>query len=160
MCSLWHEPRWAVVGESYPLGCAFSEDLSCHRFLSVCPDRRRRIYSSTHGVYTPACGLKHVYLTWSAPEYLFTMLTLNNCPLPQDALALIRYQRFDSLVRHGAYTHLLSTQDRAMLPLLRRFARVLAAPEAARSALSSQESRMRDYQRLADKYLGAHALDW
>lgn len=54
------------------------------------PRRRRRTYSTSLGVYAEHCGLRNVYMSWGAPEYLYMMLVLNQTALPEEALFMIR----------------------------------------------------------------------
>ena len=97
MLSRWgSQPQWSVTGETFPVGCRFSNLISGSKFFSVNPDRRRRLYSSLHGCYTPQCGLKHVTMSWGGPEYLYNVLCCQ-CGLPAEALFCIRHQRFQSL---------------------------------------------------------------
>lgn len=51
-CSFGSQAQWAICGESFPLGCAFSPELT--QFEAFCnnPDRRRRLYTSHLGMYT------------------------------------------------------------------------------------------------------------
>lgn len=53
--------------------------------------RRRRTYSSAVGVYQEQCGLRNVYMSWGAAEYLYMLLVLNQTQLPEEALFMIRY---------------------------------------------------------------------
>jgi Myo-inositol oxygenase len=61
-------------------------------------------------------------MSWSAAEYLYMVLQLNKTNLPPEALFLVRYQKFHALTCDGgAYEELLSSHDRDMLPMLKRF---------------------------------------
>lgn len=84
------QPQWATCGESFPLGCRFDPSLQGTQFFSVNPDRRRRLYSTPLGIYQPGCGLHNVYFSWSACEYLYLMLLLNDTELPPEALFVVR----------------------------------------------------------------------
>jgi inositol oxygenase len=53
--------------------------------------RRRRTYSTALGVYQEQCGLRNVYMSWGAAEYLYMLLVLNQTQLPEEALFMIRY---------------------------------------------------------------------
>lgn len=58
--------------------------------LSCLPLRRRRTYSTALGVYQEQCGLRNVYMSWGAAEYLYMLLVLNQTQLPEEALFMIR----------------------------------------------------------------------
>lgn len=138
-------------------------------FFAANPDRRRRAFSASPvGVYgAPHPGLKRVYLSWGAPEYLYMVLVLNRCPLPEDALFVLRMQRCYALTapcpRPGdAYRELLSEEDAARLPLLLRFQQLAVhrrvdLPEGL--ALDGEELR-RHYDGLIERYLGPERLLW
>jgi len=106
------EPQWSVFGESFPVGCRFSEAIRHHQLFYANPDRRNRQHNSPDGIYAPGCGLHEVNLSWSAAEYLYLVLYLNGTDFPNEALYCIRYQRFDSMVQAGAYKSLMSPEVR------------------------------------------------
>lgn len=54
------------------------------------------------GVYQPRCGLRNVFMSWGAQEYLYLVLVLNNTALPPEALFMLRFAKFQALVRPGA----------------------------------------------------------
>jgi Myo-inositol oxygenase len=129
-CSCGAQPEWTVTGESYPLGCAFSDRIRGAQFLCACPDRRCRAYSSPLGIYSRSCGLDQVAFTWSGPEFVSLVLQQPGVCLPFEALFVLRYQNFDcAIADDGAYAGLMTQRDRDALPLLRRF---VAARAAAR----------------------------
>eukprot|EP00798_Chlamydomonas_sp_ICE-L_P014293 gene14293-20270_t len=83
------QPQWAICGESFPVGCRFDPGIQGAQFFTANPDRRRKQYNSPVGIYQPHCGLKNVFMSWSAAEYLYLMLLLNGTWLPVEALFLI-----------------------------------------------------------------------
>jgi inositol oxygenase len=99
-------------------------------------------------------------MSWSAPEYLYMLLVLNETQLPEEALFLLRYQRCTSLTR-GAYRQLMSDQDRALLPLLASFQRLTAYRRAPLppGALSG-DALLAHYDALIERYLGSERLCW
>nr|UAD82037.1 myo-inositol oxygenase [Trebouxia lynnae] len=124
------QPSWAVFAESFPVGCRFSSSIPCSQFFSVNPDRRRRLYSSTTGMYESGCGLSAVYMSWTACEYLYLMLVKKKTALPPVARFVLRHYNFLALMRPGnAYTELLSSADFAMMPWLRKFQALQQAPQ-------------------------------
>jgi inositol oxygenase len=56
------------------------------------PDRRKRRYSTLHGIYAQNCGLHNVRMSWTAYEYLYHVLNKNKVKLPKEAYFAIRYQ--------------------------------------------------------------------
>jgi inositol oxygenase len=115
---LWDEPQWAVVGDTFPVGCAYSDTIVYHEFFSENPDFQVAEYQTDHGVYEPACGLRNVLMSWGHDEYLFHVV---KDYLPEPALYMIRYHSFYPWHRERAYGHLLDDKDREMLPWVQKF---------------------------------------
>lgn len=115
---LFGEPQWAVVGDTFPTGCAYSSKIVYSEFFPLNPDSHRADLQTKFGVYAPNCGLDAVHMSWGHDEYLYHMLKPY---LPMEALYMIRYHSFYSWHREGDYDHLCNDQDRAMLPWVQRF---------------------------------------
>ena len=90
-------------------------------------------------MYSAHCGLDAVHFTWTATEYLTMVLLLNQANLPFEAIFLLRFQNFDSAIKHGAYRGLYGARDEAALPLLHRFVSAIAM---ARSGAPPPGSRL------------------
>lgn len=152
-------PQWTICGESFPVGCAFSRHIECPQFFSVNPDRRRRIYNSSIGMYKRGCGLKSVYMTWSASEYLHLVLVLNRCTLPPQALFVLRYQKFFSLLR-GSYKELLNDDDRAHMPWLECFQELSSYKRSELPGRLEGQELTDYYDALIRKYIPEGLLFW
>src|SRR5262249_60641485 len=50
---LFGEPQWAVVGDTFPVGCAFSRRIVYPEFLDDNPDATSPRFSTSVGVYQP-----------------------------------------------------------------------------------------------------------
>src|SRR5215831_15039870 len=48
---LYGEPQWAVVGDTFPVGCAWSDKIVFHQFFSDNPDHSEPRYQTKLGVY-------------------------------------------------------------------------------------------------------------
>jgi inositol oxygenase len=118
---LFGEPQWAVVGDTFPVGCRFSSRIVYPEFLRENPDDSDPRLSSTLGVYEAGCGLRNVHLSWGHDEYLYHVITQAECTLPEPALYMIRYHSFYPWHREEEYGHLLDEHDRQMLPWVRKF---------------------------------------
>jgi hypothetical protein len=78
--------------------------------------REHSCHSLQVGIYSPGCGLKHVFMSWGASEFLHMVLSLNtSSQLPPIALSLLRLQKFTSLTRPG-----MSTQPHGSVQPLRK----------------------------------------
>lgn len=115
---LFGEPQWAVVGDTFPVGCAFSDKIVYPEFFADNPDSKDPRYNTKYGIYEPNCGLKNVYMSWGHDEYLYQMM---KDYLPEEALYMIRYHSFYAQHRENAYDHLLDDHDREMFHWVRKF---------------------------------------
>ena len=50
---LFGEPQWAVVGDTFPVGCRWSPKIVHSQFFSENPDRLIPVYSTENGIYEP-----------------------------------------------------------------------------------------------------------
>jgi inositol oxygenase len=115
---LWGEPQWAVVGDTFPVGCRYSDRIVFHEFFDANPDSKTPEYQTPTGVYEPRCGLDKVHMSWGHDEYLYHVV---KDYLPGEALAMIRYHSFYPAHREGAYTELMNEDDRRKMAWVRKF---------------------------------------
>lgn len=105
---LFGEPQWAVVGDSYPVGCAFSDKIVYSEYFKHNKDYYDPRYNTRYGVYEPNCGLDNVHMTWGHDEYIYQILKPY---LPEAGLYMLRYHSFYSQHREKAYSHLMTGHD-------------------------------------------------
>ena len=115
---LYGEPQWAVVGDTFPVGCAYSDKIVFHEMFAANPDSQVPAYQTKVGVYKEGCGLNHVDLSWGHDEYLY-MVTKPY--LPEEAQYMIRYHSCYPIHREGAYEYLMDDRDREMFAWVREF---------------------------------------
>ena len=115
---LWDEPQWAVVGDTFPVGCKYSDKIVYADFFRDNPDSRNPAYQTENGIYAPGCGLNNVHLSWGHDEYLYNVV---KDYLPESALYMIRYHSFYPGHKEGAYAHLMNAHDREMFAWVRAF---------------------------------------
>ncbi|HEY6505149.1 MAG TPA: inositol oxygenase family protein [Chitinophagaceae bacterium] len=115
---LFGEPQWAVVGDTFPVGCAYSDKVVYPEFFKANPDFDNPLFNTKHGVYEPNCGLRKVDMSWGHDEYVYQML---KDYLPEQGLYMLRYHSFYAWHREGAYDHLLDDHDREMLKWVKLF---------------------------------------
>ncbi|MCD9018139.1 inositol oxygenase [Parachryseolinea silvisoli] len=108
---LFGEPQWAVVGDTFPVGCAHSDKIVFPEFFSANPDHTNPQYNTKHGIYTPGCGLRNVDMSWGHDEYVYQMM---KDYIPEPGLYMLRYHSFYAQHREHAYEHLLDDHDREM----------------------------------------------
>ena len=115
---LFDEPQWAVVGDTFPVGCAYSDKIVYPEFFSSNPDYTHEVYSTKYGVYSHGCGLRNVTMSWGHDEYVYSMM---KDYLPEPALYMLRYHSFYSQHREHGYEHLMDDHDREMFKWVNLF---------------------------------------
>ncbi|KAF7324423.1 hypothetical protein MVEN_02642900 [Mycena venus] len=79
------EGQWDVVGDTFVVGCAFSDKIILPETFAGNPDSYDAVYSTEYGVYKPHCGLDNVMLSWGHDEYLYHVLK-EQSSLPEEGL--------------------------------------------------------------------------
>ena len=102
---VYGEPQWAVTGDTFPLGCAFSDAIVYPEYFAGNPDASNPGFSTKFGIYRPGCGLV-------TKDYL-----------PEEALYMIRYHSFYAGHSTPAYDHLKDKRDFRMFEWVRKFNR-------------------------------------
>mgnify|MGYP001137135069 FL=1 len=111
----WDEEQWAVVGDTFPVGCAPSSKIVYPEFFVNSPDHGK---FDRLGVYTENCGLDNVHMSWGHDEYLYTVI---RDYLPEEAHYIIRYHSFYSAHRERDYDHLMNEKDQRLFDWVRKF---------------------------------------
>jgi inositol oxygenase len=115
---LFGEPQWAVVGDTFPVGCAHSDKVVYPEFFKLNGDHTHSVYSTKYGVYEPNCGLRKVHMSWGHDEYVYHMM---KDYIPEPGLYMLRYHSFYAQHRENAYDHLLDDHDREMFKWVKLF---------------------------------------
>ena len=115
---LFGEPQWAVVGDTFPVGCSFSKSIVHSEYFSLNPDSSNPNYNTKYGIYKENCGLDNVKMSWGHDEYLYQIV---KDYLPQESLYMIRYHSFYSQHKENAYNHLLNELDIKMFDWVKKF---------------------------------------
>ena len=100
-----------MVGDTFPVGCAFSDKIVFPEFFKDSPDYNDERYNTKYGIYEPNCGLKNVQLSWGHDEYIYQIAKDH---LPESGLYMLRYHSFYSHHREHAYDHLMDAHDHDM----------------------------------------------
>ena len=121
--ALWGEAQHFVVGDTFPLGCSFSNKIVFPEYFKENMDSYHSLFSTKMGMYARNCGLKNVIMSWGHDEYMYAVLKNHEqCALSEDALNIIRFHSFYSWHTEGEYTHLTSKIDELILkPLINKF---------------------------------------
>ncbi len=67
---LYGEPQWGVVGDTFPVGCAWSEAIVFHEYFANNPDRMVPEYQTKYGIYEPNCGLENLHMSFGHDGYI------------------------------------------------------------------------------------------
>jgi inositol oxygenase len=144
------EEQFCVVGDTFPVGCKFSDKIVFSDYFSENPDSNHSVYSTENGIYQPGCGLDNLQMCFGHDEYMYQVLKGNNCPIPEEGLYMIRYHSFYPWHRCGAYTQFESEKDKEMKKWILEFNKY---------DLYSKSDELPDvaalkpyYQKLVDKY--------
>ena len=115
---LFGEPQWAVVGDTFPVGCEFSDKIVYPEFFSLNSDSKNPKYNTFLGIYSQNCGLDQVKMSWGHDEYLYQILKDH---MPKPPLYMIRYHSFYAQHREAAYNNLMSTEDHELFKWVKEF---------------------------------------
>ncbi|XP_003967208.2 inositol oxygenase isoform X1 [Takifugu rubripes] len=149
--AVWNEPQWAVVGDTFPVGCKFQNSIVYRNdSFQDNPDDKNPSYNTECGMYAPNCGLEKVYMSWGHDEYLYQVMKFNNCSIPEEGLYMIRFHSFYPWHSHGDYTHLCNHKDLNMLPWVQEFNKFDLYTKT--TEMPDVEGLKPYYQSLIDKY--------
>ena len=115
---LWGEPQWAVVGDTFPVGCAFSDRIVYPEFFVENPDSKNPDLNTDLGIYENGCGLRNIHMSWGHDEYIYRIMAPY---LPEEALYMLRFHSFYAWHREEQYGQLCDDHDREMLSWVRKF---------------------------------------
>ncbi|KAG7454777.1 hypothetical protein MATL_G00263380 [Megalops atlanticus] len=149
--ALWGEPQWAVVGDTFPVGCRFQNSIVFRdSTFTDNPDEKNPSYNTECGIYKPRCGLNNVLMSWGHDEYLYRVMKFNKCTIPEEGLYMIRFHSFYPWHCCGDYMHLCNDTDLRMLPWVKEFNKFDLYTKS--SELPDVDKLKPYYQSLIDKY--------
>jgi inositol oxygenase len=117
---LWGEPQWAVVGDTFPVGCKHSDKCVYPEFFELNPDSKNPELMTENGIYEEHCGLDNVHLSWGHDEYVYHVFKNH---IPEGGLYALRYHSFYPWHKENDYLHLTNETDREMVKWVRAFNR-------------------------------------
>ncbi len=112
------EPQWAVVGDTFPVGCGYSDKIVFPEYFQNNPDGEIPLLQTKYGIYSPGCGFDQIHMSWGHDEYLYHVV---KDYLPPVAGYIIRYHSFYPAHYDGEYAYLMNEKDKEMLPWVQRF---------------------------------------
>ena len=109
----FNEPNWAIVGDTYVVGCKFPKSIVYYDTLKKNSDFDK--YDKL-GIYEYGCGLDNLNITFGHDEYLYQVLKQNNNHyISQKYLDIIRYHSFYPWHTGNDYYHFMNEKDKQVL---------------------------------------------
>uniref|UniRef100_A0A1D1Z757 Inositol oxygenase n=1 Tax=Anthurium amnicola TaxID=1678845 RepID=A0A1D1Z757_9ARAE len=68
-------PQWAVVGDTFPVGCAYDKSIVHYQYCKENPDYNNPAYNTKLGMYSEGCGLDKVLMSWGHDDYMYLLCT-------------------------------------------------------------------------------------
>lgn len=115
---LFGEPQWAVVGDTFPVGCGYSDKVVFSEFFELNPDSQKPDLQTSNGIYEEGCGLDKVHMSWGHDEYIYQIAKPY---IPEEGLYMLRYHSFYAAHKEHEYQHLMNDHDKRMFEWVRRF---------------------------------------
>jgi len=153
------QEQWATVGDTFPVGCKFSDKIVYYEFFKNNADFSHPIYSTKYGMYNKNCGLDNLLFSFGHDEYMYQVLKHNNCLLPEDGLKIIRYHSFYPWHKENEYTYFMNKDDEHIKDLCKIFSK---ADLYSKDNLNipNTEVLIDSYKESLDKYFPDKILDW
>eukprot|EP00429_Kryptoperidinium_foliaceum_P047798 CAMPEP_0176105686 /NCGR_PEP_ID=MMETSP0120_2-20121206/53035_1 /TAXON_ID=160619 /ORGANISM="Kryptoperidinium foliaceum, Strain CCMP 1326" /LENGTH=310 /DNA_ID=CAMNT_0017439803 /DNA_START=61 /DNA_END=993 /DNA_ORIENTATION=- len=152
-------PQWAVVGDTFPVGCAPTEACVFGReSFKENPDLSHPVYGSENGMYKPGCGISNLVMSWGHDEYMYWVLKENGCTMPEEGLNMIRFHSFYPWHDKGAYTQFEAPEDAEMKKWVKEFNKFDLYSKG--DAMPDVEALKPYYQSLLQKYGIGGKLRW
>jgi len=154
--AFYGEPQWAVVGDTFPVGCLPQPSIVFGKeSFRGNPDVQDVRYNTRLGMYSEGCGLEEVTMSWGHDEYLYQVL-LNHMAkvgtsIPAGGLWAIRFHSCYPWHTGGDYSYLTKPQDSQIMDWVREFNKFDLYTKSVK--VPDIEALKPYYQGLVDKYL-------
>lgn len=119
------EPSWAVVGDTFVLGCKPADSIVCRETLRNNPDAHEPWFTSETGIYDPGCGMAALHVSFGHDEYLYRVLAHNRArhALPERYWDVVRFHSLYPWHTGGDYAQFMRDGDERILRDVRAFNR-------------------------------------
>jgi len=151
------DPQWAVVGDNFPTGCAFSDKIVFPETFAKNPDLADPKYNTKLGVYEEGCGLDKVQMSWGHDEYIY-QIAKKYSSLPLKALYMLRYHSFYPWHSEGDYMYLCNEVDIENLAWVRKFNQFDLYSKSTECPTIAEVGPY--YKEKIEKYFGKEAIWW
>ena len=110
------EPSWAVVGDTFPVGCEYAKSIVYYDTLKQNSDYNHHIYKTKYGIYRKNCGIENLKMSFGHDEYLYMVLKgNNNHKLSDKYINIIRFHSFYPWHTGNDYNHFMNEKDKELL---------------------------------------------
>jgi len=110
------ESNWAVVGDTYVVGCKFPESIVYYETLKKNPDFNNEEYNSDLGIYKEKCGIDNLLISFGHDEYLYQVLKQNiTHKISKKLMRVIKYHSFYPWHTGEAYKQFMNYSDEQIL---------------------------------------------
>ena len=151
----FNEPNWAIVGDTYVVGCEFPKSIVYYDTLKENSDFGK--YDKL-GIYEYGCGLDKLNITFGHDEYLYQVLKQNdNHYISQKYLDIIRYHSFYPWHTGNDYYHFMNEKDKNVLKNILMFNKFDLYSKEDDIEISDETKKY--YDNLLDKYFHGE-LNW
>lgn len=156
--AFYGEPQWAVVGDTFPVGCEWGKSIVYRDgSFDKNTDGNDSRYNTKYGMYEAHCGLDNLTMSWGHDEYLYRVLKHNKSTLPEEGLHMIRYHSFYPWHAGGDYAHLCNEKDKEMMAWVLKFNTFDLYTKSEH--IPDIEALWPYYESLIDKYIPG-VLEW
>jgi len=114
------DPQWSIVGDTFPVGCKYSDKCVFPKYFQLNEDYLNEKYNTKYGIYEHGCGLDGVTMSWGHDEYIY-YIAKHQSTLPEKALYMLRYHSLYPWHKEGAYMHFCNAKDLEMLKWVQCF---------------------------------------
>lgn len=152
--------QWGLGGDTWVVGCQIPDVTVFPEFNSLSPDAADSRYNTPLGMYSAHCGLHNLHFAYGHDEYMYQMLVANECKIPADGLAMVRFHSCYPWHTGGAYRQFMTAEDHAVLPKILAFNKYDLYTKDEMGVTGNIEELWAYYQPLVDKYLGSGKLRW
>lgn len=152
--------QWALGGDTWVVGCKIPDCVIFPEFNLLNKDYHHEIYRTELGMYEEKCGLDKLLFAYGHDEYLYQMLIANQCLIPIEGLAMIRFHSSYPWHQGGAYHQFMNDIDHKNLKWVLEFNKYDLYTKDQKGLDRPIEELWEYYQQIIDKYLPSDELMW
>jgi len=154
--AFYGEPQWAVVGDTFPVGCRPAPSIVYGAAsFQANPDTTDPRYNTELGIYQQGCGIENVTMSWGHDEYLYQVLVNHmakvGTEIPDPGLWAVRFHSCYPWHTGRDYASLMGPQDLQIMDWVLEFNKFDLYTKSA--AVPDIAALKPYYQGLIDKYL-------